>query len=152
MRAKVKAYIANQKEHHRKRSFTEELTELLKAHNIEFDNQDLVSCPKNKLALAEGSHETRSRREEESMPSHRRRRTTKRSSVTLFRPEGWGGTAPISSLLLLDDDHASTRRHASIWAPSRSQQVLTYFWDRTLARGDYWFLTAPKLCTLMESF
>jgi hypothetical protein len=50
--------------------------------------------------------------------------------VTHFHPEGWGGTAPISSLLLLDDDHASTRRHASIWAPSRSQQMFTYFWDR----------------------
>ena len=67
------------------------------------------------------------------MRGHRRRRTTKRSPVTPFRPKGWGGTAPISSLLLLDDDHASTRRHASIWAPSRSQQMLTYFWDRTLA-------------------
>jgi hypothetical protein len=67
------------------------------------------------------------------MPSHRRRPTTKRSSVTPFRPKGWGGTAPISLLLLLDDGHASTRRRVSIWAPSRSQQMLTYFWDRTLA-------------------
>ena len=67
----------------------------------------------NTITFAEGSYETRSRREEESMPSHRRRRTTKRSSVTPFRPKGWGGTAPISSLLLLDDGNASTRRRAS---------------------------------------
>lgn len=33
----VRAYILNQEEHHRKRTFEEELIELLKRHNIEFD-------------------------------------------------------------------------------------------------------------------
>jgi putative transposase len=35
--AVVRAYILNQEEHHRKRTFEEELIELLKKHNIEFD-------------------------------------------------------------------------------------------------------------------
>jgi len=38
---KVKAYIENQQEHHRKRSFTEELRDLLRAHKVEFDERDL---------------------------------------------------------------------------------------------------------------
>jgi hypothetical protein len=54
------------------------------------------------------------------MLSHRRRRMTKRLSVTLVRPLGWGGTVLISSLLLLDDAMASTRRRALISEPSHS--------------------------------
>ena len=38
---RVKAYIENQQEHHRKRSFKEELQELLQAHNVRFDKRDL---------------------------------------------------------------------------------------------------------------
>jgi len=34
---KTVAYITNQKEHHRKKSFDEEFLELLKKHGIEFD-------------------------------------------------------------------------------------------------------------------
>ena len=49
-----------------------------------------------------------------------------------LRPQGWGGTALISLLLLLDDATASTRRRALTSEPSRSQLVLTYLWDRTL--------------------
>jgi len=60
------------------------------------------------------------------MLPHRGRRTTKGLSATPVRPEGWGGTALISSLFLLDDPTASTRRHASILEPSRSQQVRVY--------------------------
>ena len=37
---KVKAYIENQEEHHRKRSFTEELRDLLRAYNLD-DEKDL---------------------------------------------------------------------------------------------------------------
>lgn len=37
----VRAYIRNQEEHHRKRSFEEELKALLRAHNIEFDEKYL---------------------------------------------------------------------------------------------------------------
>jgi REP element-mobilizing transposase RayT len=37
----VKAYIENQEEHHRKRSFREELRDLLRAHNLEFDEKGL---------------------------------------------------------------------------------------------------------------
>jgi putative transposase len=35
--AKTIAYINNQKEHHRKRTFHEEFLDLLKKHGIEFD-------------------------------------------------------------------------------------------------------------------
>ena len=35
----VKAYIANQEEHHRKKSFEDELRELLRKHEIEFDER-----------------------------------------------------------------------------------------------------------------
>jgi REP element-mobilizing transposase RayT len=38
---KVKAYIENQEEHHRKKNFPEELRDLLKAHKLELDKQDL---------------------------------------------------------------------------------------------------------------
>jgi REP element-mobilizing transposase RayT len=38
---KVKAYIENQEKHHRKKSFREELRDLLKAHNLEFEEEDL---------------------------------------------------------------------------------------------------------------
>ena len=41
-------------------------------------------------------------------------------------PEGLERDGPISLLLLLADVPASTRRRASIWAPSRSQQTLPY--------------------------
>ncbi len=41
-------------------------------------------------------------------------------------PEGLGRDGPISLLLLLADVSASSRRRASIWAPSRSQQTLPY--------------------------
>ncbi len=37
--AKVKAYIENQAEHHRKRDFAEELLALLHAHGIEYDER-----------------------------------------------------------------------------------------------------------------
>jgi len=43
-------------------------------------------------------------------------------------PEGLGWDGPIFLLLLLADVPASTRRRASIWAPSRSQQTLPYLW------------------------
>jgi REP element-mobilizing transposase RayT len=36
---RVKAYIANQEEHHRRRSFQNEFIALLKAHGIEFDER-----------------------------------------------------------------------------------------------------------------
>jgi len=36
---KVIAYIENQKEHHRKRTFQEELIELLEKHGIEYDRR-----------------------------------------------------------------------------------------------------------------
>jgi hypothetical protein len=74
----------------------------------------LVSYFRNKLALAEGAYEAGSRREEESMLQHRQPRRIKRSPVTPFQPEDWGGTAPISSLLLFDDAAASTLRRTSI--------------------------------------
>ena len=67
------------------------------------------------------------------MRGHRRRRATQRWPATPTRPEGCGGTAGISSLLLLADGVASTRRRASICPPSRSQQLASYFLDRTLA-------------------
>lgn len=35
----VKRYIANQREHHKKRDFKAELLELLRAHEIEFDER-----------------------------------------------------------------------------------------------------------------
>ena len=35
--AKVKAYILNQEAHHRKKSFKEELVELLEKHGVEYD-------------------------------------------------------------------------------------------------------------------
>jgi REP element-mobilizing transposase RayT len=38
---KVKAYIENQEEHHRKKSFREELRDLLKAHKLELGKKDL---------------------------------------------------------------------------------------------------------------
>ena len=38
---KVRAYIANQKEHHRKESFQDELRGLLRLHGIEFDERYL---------------------------------------------------------------------------------------------------------------
>ena len=41
-------------------------------------------------------------------------------------PEGLGRDGPIFLLLLLADVPASTRRRASIWAPSRSQQTSPY--------------------------
>ncbi len=41
-------------------------------------------------------------------------------------PEGLGRDVPISLLLLLADVSTSTRRRASIWALSRSQQTLSY--------------------------
>jgi hypothetical protein len=37
--AKTLAYINNQKEHHRKKTFQEEFLELLKKHNIEYDQR-----------------------------------------------------------------------------------------------------------------
>ena len=37
----VRAYIANQKEHHRKQSFQEELRQLLRLHGIEFNERYL---------------------------------------------------------------------------------------------------------------
>ena len=44
----------------------------------------------------------------------------------LHPPGGLGRDGPIPLLLLLADVPASPRRHASIWAPSRSQQTLSY--------------------------
>ncbi len=41
-------------------------------------------------------------------------------------PEGLGRDGPIFLLLLLADVPTSTRRRASIWAPSRSQQTSPY--------------------------
>jgi hypothetical protein len=38
---KVKAYIEKQQENHRKRSFPEELRDLLRAHELAFDEEDL---------------------------------------------------------------------------------------------------------------
>jgi len=38
---KVKQYIANQEEHHRKRTFQEEYLELLKASGVEYDERYL---------------------------------------------------------------------------------------------------------------
>jgi REP element-mobilizing transposase RayT len=35
--ANVKRYIANQKEHHKRRNFEDEFIALLKAHNVEYD-------------------------------------------------------------------------------------------------------------------
>ena len=43
-------------------------------------------------------------------------------------PEGLRRDGPISLLLLLADVATSTRRRASIWAPSRSQQTSPYLW------------------------
>ncbi len=37
----VKAYIANQEEHHRKVSFQDELRALFRKHQIEFDERDV---------------------------------------------------------------------------------------------------------------
>jgi hypothetical protein len=39
---KVKAYIENQEKHHRQKSFREELRDLLRAHNLEFEEKDLA--------------------------------------------------------------------------------------------------------------
>src|SRR5262249_24465577 len=39
MKETVERYIANQEEHHRRRSFKEEFVEMLKAHDIEFDER-----------------------------------------------------------------------------------------------------------------
>jgi len=39
--AAVERYIANQKEHHRKRTFREELVELLERHGIEYEGRFL---------------------------------------------------------------------------------------------------------------
>ena len=39
--AKLQRYIANQKEHHRKRSFEEEFVEFLKKYEMEFDERYL---------------------------------------------------------------------------------------------------------------
>ena len=69
------------------------------------------------------------------MRGHRRRRATQRWPATPTRPEGCGGTAGISSLLLLADGVASTRRRASTCPPSRSQQLASYFLDGTLGKG-----------------
>ena len=69
------------------------------------------------------------------MRGHRRRRATQRWPATPTRPQGCGGMAGISSLLLLADGVASTRRRASICPPSRPQQLASYFLDRTLALG-----------------
>jgi putative transposase len=41
--ARVKAYIAGQEEHHRKRSFEEELRLLLQKHNVQYDERYLLS-------------------------------------------------------------------------------------------------------------
>lgn len=41
--AKVRAYIQNQEEHHRKKDFAEEYKSLLKAHAVEFDDKHLWS-------------------------------------------------------------------------------------------------------------
>jgi archaellum biogenesis protein FlaJ (TadC family) len=38
----VKAYISNQEEHHRKRTYQEEVVALLRKHGIEFDPQFVV--------------------------------------------------------------------------------------------------------------
>jgi hypothetical protein len=38
---KVKTYLENQEEHPRKRSFTEELQDLLRAHQLECEEKDL---------------------------------------------------------------------------------------------------------------
>jgi len=38
----VKQYIARQKEHHRRRTFREELVELLQKHGVEFDERYLL--------------------------------------------------------------------------------------------------------------
>ena len=51
--------------------------------------------------------------------------------ATPIRPEGCGGTEPTSLSLLLADGLASTRRRFANSARSRSQQLLTYSWDRT---------------------
>ncbi len=42
-------------------------------------------------------------------------------------PKGLGRDGPTSLLFLLADALASTRRLASIWSPSRSQQTPSYF-------------------------
>ena len=52
-------------------------------------------------------------------------------------PVGLGRDGPISLLLLLGDVPASTRRRASIWSPSRSQQTLPYLWMGVLTERDY---------------
>ena len=52
-------------------------------------------------------------------------------------PEGLGRDGPISLLFLLADAPASTRRLASIWSPSRSQQNDANLWDRTLVQARY---------------
>jgi len=39
--AAVERYIANQKEHHRKRTFREEFVELLERHGIEYEERFL---------------------------------------------------------------------------------------------------------------
>jgi hypothetical protein len=48
-------------------------------------------------------------------------------------PAGLGRDGPISSLLLLADDHASTRRRALTRTPSRSQQTSPYLWTGVLS-------------------
>ncbi len=41
-----RCYIQNQEEHHRIRSFREELVDLLEAHGIQYDPRFLLSGPK----------------------------------------------------------------------------------------------------------
>jgi REP element-mobilizing transposase RayT len=42
--ATVKKYIAGQEEHHRKRSFEEEFTEMLRKRGVEYDPQFVFGC------------------------------------------------------------------------------------------------------------
>jgi len=94
------------------------------------------------MTFADGACEGRSRSEEEVMHGHRRRRATQRLPATPISPKGGGGTASISLSLLLHDAQTSRRRRFANSTPSRSPQMLWYYWDETLTRNMHKFSTA----------
>jgi hypothetical protein len=61
-------------------------------------------------------------------------------------PAGLGRDGPVSSLLLLDDDHASTRRRALTPTPSRSQQTSSYLWTGVLREPPPRAFSRPDSC------
>ncbi len=86
----------------------------------------------NTVTFADGAWEARSRRRGGVDAGTSTTTRDKEIARNPHPPEGLGRDGPIFLLFLLADVPASTRRLASTWSPSRSQQTSSYLWNGVL--------------------